>query len=222
LDARPGLDATIYPVQVVLSAERQRQLQKGLWLEYFTVAWNVLEAVVGLTAGFVAGSVALVGFALDSIVEASSGSILVWRLRAESHGGRAVEDVERKAIRLVAWAFFALAAYVGGRSLLDLISGSRPEESLPGIVLAVVSLIVMPVLAWQKNRVARRLDSRALQADSTQTSLCTYLSAFLLLGLLTNAMFGWWWADPVAGLAIAGFAAKEGRELWTAEDLCCR
>jgi divalent metal cation (Fe/Co/Zn/Cd) transporter len=222
LDARPGLDATIYPVQVVLSAERQRQLQKGLWLEYFTVAWNVLEAVVGLTAGFVAGSVALVGFALDSIVEASSGSILVWRLRAESHGGRAVEDVERKAIRLVAWAFFALAAYVGGRSLLDLISGSRPEESLPGIVLALVSLIVMPVLAWQKNRVARRLDSRALQADSTQTSLCTYLSAFLLLGLLTNAMFGWWWADPVAGLAIAGFAAKEGRELWTAEDLCCR
>jgi divalent metal cation (Fe/Co/Zn/Cd) transporter len=208
--------------QLVFAERRQDHLRRGLRLEYFTVAWNVLEAVVGLTAGFVSGSVALVAFALDSIVEASSGGILVWRLSAEANQGRASEEVERKAIRLVAWAFFALATYVGIRSLSDLIRGSRPEESMPGIALAVVSLVVMPVLARQKHKVARRLDSRALQADSTQTSLCTYLSAFLLVGLVVNASLGWWWADPVAGLAIAAFAAKEGLELWTAKDLCCR
>jgi divalent metal cation (Fe/Co/Zn/Cd) transporter len=208
--------------QVTLAPARTRSLRRGLLLEYFTVGWNVLEAVVGLTAGFLAGSVALVGFALDSIVEASSGGILIWRLRSEERGTRTAEEAERRAIRLVAVAFFALAAYVGGRAVFDLATQSRPDESAPGIVLALVSLIVMPVLAWRKRVVARELDSRALQADSTQTTLCTYLSAFLLVGLVTNAAFGWWWADPLAGLAIAGFAAKEGHELWTAEDLCCR
>jgi divalent metal cation (Fe/Co/Zn/Cd) transporter len=203
-------------------ATRSQSLRRGLRLEYFTLTWNLIEAVLGMAAGIAAGSVALVGFALDSLVESSSAGILIWRLRAEDRGGRTAEDVERKAIRLVADAFFALAAYVGVRSLIDLIAGSRPEESPVGIGLAIVSLIVMPVLAWRKNRVARELDSRALQADSTQTSICTYLSAFLLIGLVTNSLFGWWWADPAAGLAIAAFAAKEGRELWTAEDLCCR
>jgi divalent metal cation (Fe/Co/Zn/Cd) transporter len=203
-------------------ATRSVSLRRGLWLEYFTLTWNIIEAVVGMAAGAVAGSVALVGFALDSLVESSSAGVLIWRLRAEDRGGRTAEDVERRAIRLVAVAFFALAAYVGVRSVIDLLVRSRPEESPVGIGLAIVSLIVMPLLAWKKNRVARELDSRALQADSTQTSICTYLSAFLLVGLVTNALFGWWWADPVAGLAIAAFAAKEGRELWTAEDLCCR
>jgi divalent metal cation (Fe/Co/Zn/Cd) transporter len=209
-------------IRLPIAALRSRSLRRGLLLEYFTVGWNLLEAVVGLAAGFIAGSVALVGFALDSIVEASSGSILIWRLRSEERGTRTAEEAERRAIRLVAVAFYALAAYVGGRAIFDLLSRSRPEESLPGIVLAIVSLIVMPVLAWRKRVVARELDSRALQADSTQTTLCTYLSAFLLIGLVTNALLGWWWADPIAGLAIAVFAAKEGQELWTAEDLCCR
>ncbi len=136
--------------------------------------------------------------------------------------GRPAEELERRAIRLVAIAFLALAAYVGSRAVFDLFSGARPEESTVGIVLAIVSLMVMPVLAWRKRVVARELDSRALQADSTQTTLCTYLSAILLFGLVTNALFGWWWADPVAGLGIAAFAAKEGRELWTTKDLCCR
>jgi divalent metal cation (Fe/Co/Zn/Cd) transporter len=210
------------PHQPTFAPARKRSLRRGLLLEYFTVGWNLLEAVVGLAAGFVAGSVALVGFALDSIVEASSGSVLIWRLRSEDRGTRTAEEAERKAIRLVGVAFLALAAYVGGRAILDLVTRSRPDESVPGIVLAIVSLIVMPVLAWRKRRVARELDSRALQADSTQTTICTYLSAFLLVGLVTNAMFGWWWADPLAGFAIAGFAAREGRELWTAQDLCCR
>jgi divalent metal cation (Fe/Co/Zn/Cd) transporter len=209
-------------MQIAVVGERHASLHKGLRLEYFTLTWNTLEAIVGLTAGIAAGSVALVGFALDSIVEASSGGILIWRLRAEAHGGRPAEELERRAIRLVAVAFIALAVYVGTRAAFDLFSGARPGESTVGIVLAVVSLIVMPVLAWRKRVVARQLDSRALQADATQTTLCTYLSAILLFGLVTNALFGWWWADPVAGLGIAAFAAKEGRELSTTKDLCCR
>jgi divalent metal cation (Fe/Co/Zn/Cd) transporter len=209
-------------IQVTTASQRHQTLRKGLWLEYFTVAWNAIEAIVGMAAGVVAGSVALVGFALDSVVEASSGVILVWRLRSEAHGGRTAEEVERRAIRMVAVAFFALGAYVGVRSVMDLIVRAEPEESVPGIVLAIVSMIVMPLLAWRKRVVARDLDSRALQADSTQTSICTYLSAFLLIGLVTNVLFGWWWADPIAGVAIAAFAAKEGVELWRADDLCCR
>jgi divalent metal cation (Fe/Co/Zn/Cd) transporter len=202
--------------------DRQRSLHRGLVLEYFTIMWNILEAAVGLIFGIIAGSVALVGFALDSVVEASSGTILLWRLRAEARGDRPAEDLERRAIRLVAVAFLALSSYVGIRSAFDLFSGSRPDESPVGIGLAIVSLIVMPVLAHRKNVVARELNSRAMQADSTQTTLCTYLSAILLFGLVTNALFGWWWADPVAGLGIAAFAAKEGLELWKTKDLCCR
>jgi divalent metal cation (Fe/Co/Zn/Cd) transporter len=203
-------------------APRGRDLDRGLRLEYFSFIWNVLEAIVGMAAGIAAGSVALVGFALDSVVESSSAAILLWRLRSERHGGRPPDEVERRAVRLVAVAFLALALYVGIKSSADLITGARPDESLPGIVLAAVSLVVMPLVAWRKRVVARALDSRSLQADSTQTLLCTYLSAFLLAGLLANALFGWWWADPAAGLFIAGFAAKEGRELWMAEDICCR
>jgi divalent metal cation (Fe/Co/Zn/Cd) transporter len=201
---------------------RSASLQRGLWLEYFTLGWNLIEAVVGMVAGVIAGSVALTGFALDSVVESFSAGILIWRLRAEGSGTRAAEDVERRAIRLVAAAFVALAVYVGARSAVVLFIGSRPEESVAGIGLAIMSLVVMPVLAWRKKRVARELDSRALQADSTQTSICTYLSVFLLAGLVANALVGWWWADALAGLGIATFAAKEGLELWRAEDLCCR
>lgn len=199
---------------------REGLLRRGLRLEYFTIGWNVLEAVVGLTAGILAGSVALVGFALDSLVETSSGGILIWRLRSE-RGGRGSEELERRAVRGVAVAFFALAAYVGVQAVVDLVRGAQPDPSVPGIVLAVVSLVVMPVLAWRKRVVARALDSRSLQADSTQTTLCVLLSGALLLGLAANAALGWWWADPAAGLFIAAVAAREGRELWTTEDVCC-
>jgi divalent metal cation (Fe/Co/Zn/Cd) transporter len=207
---------------VGLPINRRKSLRRGLHLEYFTISWNAIEALVGMAAGLAAGSVALVGFALDSVVEASSGGILLWRLHAEANEGRPAEEVERRSIKLVAIAFLVLAAYVGGRAIFDLWSQDRPEESPVGIGLATVSLIVMPILANRKNVVARELDSRALQADSTQTTLCTYLSAILLCGLMTNALFGWWWADPVAGLGIAAFAAREGHELWTTKDLCCR
>lgn len=204
------------------ASQRRLALHRGLRLEYFTLAWNAIEAVVGMAAGIAAGSVALVGFALDSIVEASSGAVLVWRLNAEAHGGRRAEDLERRAIRLVAVAFLALATYVGGRAVFDLLSQAKPEESPVGVGLAIVSLIVMPVLAHRKRAVAKELDSGALQADSSQTMFCTYLSAILLFGLVANALFGWWWADPIAGLGIAAFAAKEGHELWTTDELCCR
>jgi len=137
-------------MQIGIASDRHESLHLGLRLEYFTISWNAIEAVVGLAAGIAAGSVALVGFALDSIVEASSGGILLWRFHAEVHGERAAEDLERRAIRLVAIAFLSLAAYVGGRAALDLFSGARPKESPVGIGLAVVSLIVMPILARRK------------------------------------------------------------------------
>jgi divalent metal cation (Fe/Co/Zn/Cd) transporter len=200
---------------------RGRALRKGFRLEIFSISWNVIETVVGMAAGLAAGSVALVGFALDSVVEASSATILLWRLRSETTGRRTAEEAERRAIRLVALAFFALGAYVGIRAVYDLVSGARPEESLVGVVLAIVSLVVMPVLAWRKRVLAKTLNSRAMRADSKQTTLCTYLSAFLLVGLAANSLFGWWWADPLAAMAIALVAVKEGWELWNDEDLCC-
>jgi len=208
------------PPQSPKDLERRQSLSKALPLEYFTLTWNVIEAVVGFAAGVAAGSVALVGFALDSVVESSSAGVLIWRLKAEQRGAHA-EEVERRAVRLVALAFFALAAYVGVRAVLDLVTGARPEESPVGVGLAIVSLIVMPPLARLKRRAASGLDSRSLQADSKQTSLCAYLSAVLLVGLLANALLGWWWADPIAGLVIAAVAFNEGRELWRTDDFCC-
>lgn len=205
----------------VVVDERASQLRTGRRLETFTIAWNLIEAVVGFVAGVLSGSVALVGFALDSIVESSSGGVLLWRLRAEARGTRTSEEAERRAVRGVALAFFALTLYVGVRSVIDLLSRSRPETSILGMALTIVSLIVMPILAARKRRAAAALDSRALQADSKQTSFCVYLSAIVLTGLLLNAVLGWWWADPVAALAVAVLAAREGYELWTTEDFCC-
>lgn len=202
---------------------RQRRvlLDRGLRIEYVSLFWNLLETAVGLVAGLIAGSVALIGFALDSVVESASAGILVWRLRKEGRGAWTRELIERRAIRLVAAAFGALAAYVGARSIFDLWTQHRPEESPVGIGLAIVSLIVMPWLVRKKRQMARALDSKALGADASQTSLCTYMSAFLLVGLGANAGLGWWWADPAAGLVIAFLAAREGHKLWTTEEFCC-
>lgn len=201
--------------------DRRGLLNQGLRLEYFTVLWNSLESVVGIAIGLSAGSIALVGFALQSVVESSSGLVLLRRLQHEKSGKRTSEEAEKRAVKSVAMAFFALAAYVGGQSIYDLITRSRPDVSIPGMVLTAISLVVMPILAARKRNVARGLDSRSLQADSTQTTLCMYLSAAILLGLILNASIGWWWADPLAALAIAAVAAKEGRELWRTEDFCC-
>jgi divalent metal cation (Fe/Co/Zn/Cd) transporter len=198
---------------------RAASIQRGLSLEYFTVAWNLLEAAVALVSGAVAGSIALIGFGMDSLIEVSSGGVLLWRLRAD-HDAERRETVERKALKLVGWSLLLLAAYVAGDSLVSLVKREAPERSLPGIALAIASLIAMPLLARAKRRVASELRSSALQADSRQTDICAYLSAILLLGLLLNAAFGWWWADPAAGLVMTPLIAYEGIEALRGKTCC--
>jgi divalent metal cation (Fe/Co/Zn/Cd) transporter len=175
------------------------------------VAWNTLEALVALVAGGLASSIALEGFGLDSVIETLSGFTLLWRFRRFRLAGEE-HHAELRAAQVVGVTFFALAAYVGYEAGADLWFRRAPQFSLPGIILAAVSLVVMPVLALAKRRVARTLQSRALAADSVQTFLCSYLSAALLLGLALNGWLGWWWADPLAALAMAAFMVHEGFE----------
>jgi len=188
---------------------RSQHLQRGILLEYLTIGWNVIEGMVAVASGAISGSIALVGFGIDSFIEVSSGSVLLWRLRSE-HRGASGEDAERRALKLVGASFLLLAAYVSVDAIRTLIQREQPERSLVGIVVAVLSLLVMPVLARQKRKAAAHLGSAALRADSRQTSLCAYLSVILLGGLLLNALFGWWWADPVAALAMVPIVGKEG------------
>lgn len=176
------------------------------------MGWNTLEAAVALAAGIVAGSIALVGFGLDSAIEVFSASVVIWQMRG------AAEERERRALRLIGFTFFALAAYVGFESLRDLITQSRPETSIPGVLISAAALIVMPTLAWAKRRTGTALGSRTILADAAETLFCAWLAAATLAGLLLNSTFGWWWADPVAGLVIAAFAIKEGREALEGED----
>ena len=193
---------------------RTLDLRRGLWLEYFTVGWNSLEAVVAIGAGLLAGSIALVGFGLDSIIEVVSGGVLLWRLRAELTGAdsEASQRAERRALFTVGISFFMLGAYILYESSKKLWLQERPQESLVGLLLAFLSLVVMPALALTKYRVAKRLGSRALAADATETAICSYLSLTLVLGLGLNAWLGWWWADHVAALAMLPFIIHEGRE----------
>lgn len=187
-------------------ATRADYLQRGRWLEYLTLAWNSLEAVVAVASGILAGSTALVGFGIDSIIESLSGAVLLWRLNEPEEG----QDREALALRLVGLSFLALAAWVGWEALESLLAAEAPAESWVGIVLASLSLVVMPILARAKRKVAAGLGSSALHADSRQTDLCAYLSAILLAGLGLNALFGWWWADPVAALAMVPIIGREG------------
>jgi divalent metal cation (Fe/Co/Zn/Cd) transporter len=188
---------------------RTAALQRGIRLEYVTVAWNLLEGLVSIFAGAIAGSVALVGFGVDSWIETSSGAVLLWRLHAERSGGHAA-SLEKKAVRLVGASFLLLAAYVAWEASASLLKRQAPERSIVGITIATLSLIVMPLLAKAKRRTAEALSSAALQADSRQTSLCAYLSVILLGGLLLNALAGWWWADPIAGLVMVPIITQEG------------
>ncbi|GAA1436170.1 cation transporter [Mycobacterium cookii] len=195
--------------------ERRRLGRRAQLLAAASVSYNLVEAVIAVTAGLVAGSVALVGFGLDSLVEVSSGLVILWQFRHPLPESR-----ERTALRLMAVSFFALAAYVGVESVRALVSGHSPDASPVGIALAAASLVVMPFLSWAQRRTGRALGSHAVVADSTQTLLCTYLSAVLLVGLVLNATLGWSWADPLAGLVIAYVAAREGLEAWRGEDCC--
>jgi divalent metal cation (Fe/Co/Zn/Cd) transporter len=196
-------------------ARRARLGRRAQLLAGASVTYNVVEGVIAISAGIAAGSVALVGFGLDSVVEVSSGLIILWQFRH-----RMPETRERQALRLMAFSFFALAAYVALESLRSLIGGAEPDSSAVGIVLASASLVIMPFLSWGQRRTGRALGSDAVVADSTQTLLCTYLSAVLLAGLVLNATLGWSWADPLAGLVIAAVAAKEGRDAWRGEGCC--
>lgn len=197
---------------------RREQVRRGRWLEYLTVGWNSLEGIIAVGAGFVAGSIALVGFGLDSVVEVASGVALLWRLHQDAPERR--ERAEQVALRIVGVSFLALAAYVAFDAVKSLITREPPEASYVGIALAALSLVVMPLLAGAKRRVAAQLDSRALHADSRQTDICAYLSAILLGGLMLNALFGWWWADPVAALVMTPIIAKEGVEALRGETCC--
>jgi divalent metal cation (Fe/Co/Zn/Cd) transporter len=190
----------------VAGPETASLTRAGRRLEYFTLGWNLTEAAVAIGAGFLAGSIALIGFGADSLIESLSGGILLWRL----YGSEAGERRERLALKLVGVSFLVLAGYVAVDASASLVSRERPNASVIGIVLSVVSLVVMPLLASAKRRVAARLRSRALRADSRQTEFCAYLSAILLGGLLLNALFGWWWSDPVAAVVMVPFIAKEG------------
>jgi len=200
--------------------ERARDVRRGVWLEYATVGWNLAEAAVSVAAGVAAGSVALVGFGADSLVEVSSGAVLLWRLRAEARDAGRRERVERRALRLVGVCFLALAAYVAFEAIASLARHEAPEASAVGICVAALSLVVMPLLARAKRRVAARLGSRALASDSRQTDLCAYLSAILLGGLALNALLGWWWADPAAALLMTPLIVREGFEALRGETCC--
>jgi divalent metal cation (Fe/Co/Zn/Cd) transporter len=200
---------------ILTPQDRKRLGRRAKVLAGASVTYNVIEAVVAITAGLVAGSVALVGFGLDSIVEVSSGLVIIWQF---SH--RLPETRERQALRLMAFAFFGLSAYVAIESVRALLGNADPAPSPVGIALAAASLVIMPFLSWAQRRTGKALDSNAVVADSTQTLLCTYLSAVLLVGLALNATLGWTWADPIAGLIIAAVAAKEGLEAWRGEGCC--
>jgi divalent metal cation (Fe/Co/Zn/Cd) transporter len=203
--------------------ERRVLLRRALVLAWFTVGWNVIEGIVAIVAAVVARSQALLGFGLDSGVESLSATVVLWRLYAERRDPHRAEAVEQRALRLIGITFLVLAAFVTVESVRALIGQHEPDASMVGIVLTSVSIVVMQWLARTKRVVGIAMGSKAVQADSAQTSACVYLSVVVLGGLLLNATFGWWWADPVAGLGVVVFLVSEGREALTAEhaDDCC-
>lgn len=190
-------------------------VRRGLQLEYLTLGYNVLEAIVAIASGAVAGSLALLSFGIDSVLEVSSGLVMIWRL------GKCASVAERRAQQAIAVSFFALAAWVGGGSAMRLWEREGPETSVVGMVLAALSMVIMPALARAKRRVGLEMGSAAMVADSRQTSLCAYLSVILLAGLGLQAAFGWWWADAAAGLAMTPIIVKEGLDAWQGRGCGC-
>lgn len=197
---------------------RASHVRRGRLLEYLTIGWNSLEGLIAIASGLYAGSIALVGFGVDSVIEVSSGAAVLWRLHLDSPEQR--ERAEQVALKLVGVSFLALAAYVAFDAVKSLYYREVPEASYVGIALAAISLAVMPLLARAKRRVAAEINSRALRADSRQTDICAYLSAILLGGLLLNALLGWWWADPVAALVMVPIIVKEGVGALRGETCC--
>lgn len=204
---------------IATAVERARLGSTGRRLQYLTIAWNLAECVIALVAGFLAGSIALVGFGFDSAIEVTSSLAALWRLsRDDDRDAR--EHAERQALRLIGACFLLLAAYVLYEAILALVRRQAPEVTFTGIVLAALSLVVMPFLARAKRRVASRLGSGALEAETRQTEVCAYLSAILLGGLTLNAGLGWWWADPVSAIGMAPLIAREGWEAIRGRTCC--
>jgi divalent metal cation (Fe/Co/Zn/Cd) transporter len=199
--------------------DRYSLARRGKRLEYFTIAWNCLEGLIGIGAGLLAGSISLVGFGMDSFIEVTSGAALLWRMSHEEDPERR-ERAEKLALRIVGLCFLGLAIYVSVEAVSTLWHRAAPERSIPGIVLAIASLIVMPFLARAKRRVASRLGSAAMSGDAKQTEFCAYLSAILLGGLLLNAVFGLWWADPAAALVMVPVIGKEGVDALRGKSCC--
>ncbi len=204
------------------ATDRPGLLARAVRLEYLTVGWNLVEGAVAIIAGLAAGSVALMGFGIDSFVESASGSVLVWRLLAEQHAGEddeeRIEHVERRAQRLVGASLALLAVYIAWDSITSIVAGERAQPSPVGMGLAAVAIVVMWWLARQKRRVGIALGSKAMTADAFQTDACFWLSLFVLVGIGANALFGWWWADPLAALGMTVFIAREAIEAWRGED----
>jgi hypothetical protein len=215
--------ATVALVPPPVRGDRADAVRRARWLNAATIGWNGVEGVVAVAAGLAAGSASLVGFGFDSAIEVSAALVLTWRLHQERAGG-CMQENDARATRAIAVSFGVLGLYVGIESARDLLGGTRPEVSTVGIVMAALSLALMPVLARAKRSLAPALGSAAAVADAQQTNLCALLSAFLLVGLGANALFGWWWADPLAGLGIAALAFVEAHRTWNAdslEDTCC-
>jgi divalent metal cation (Fe/Co/Zn/Cd) transporter len=220
LSRRSGLEEPVSEQIVTIGrSNRATLVRRGRRLEYFTIAYNSLEGIVAILLGLLAGSIALVGFGFDSAIEVTSGAALLWRLGIDFDEARR-ERAEATALRVVGWCFLALAAYVAYDAVASLVRREAPEESIPGIVLAAASLVIMPLLARAKRRVAAEIKSGALTADARQTELCTYLSAILLGGLALNALAGWWWADPVAALVMVPIIVKEGVDALRGKSCC--
>lgn len=207
-------------VALPLPADRQRFARRGWWLQWITIAWNSVEFVVAGAAGMLTGSVALVGFGFDSAIEVVSSIGALWRLNNDADE-EARERAERRTLRVIGACFLLLAAYVVSDAIDTLIGRRAPSHSTVGMVLAALSLAVMPLLARLKRRIASTLESGALEAETRQTEVCAYLSAILLVGLVLNSWLGWWWADPVAGLAMTPLIAKEGWEAIRGRTGCC-
>jgi divalent metal cation (Fe/Co/Zn/Cd) transporter len=204
---------------VELALDRHVFVQRGKRLEYFTIAWNSIEGIVAVVAGMLAGSISLVGFGVDSFIEVTSGAALLWRMSVDAEEHRR-ERIERITLSIVGICFLFLAVYVGYEAASNLIHKEAPEHSLPGIILACVSLVVMPLLSRAKRRVGAHLKSAAMKADAKQTEFCTYLSAILLGGLVLNMVSDLWWADPVAALIMVPIIAKEGVDGLRAKTCC--
>jgi len=194
---------------VEVTLDRQTVAKRGIRLSYFTIAWNSLEGLIAVVAGTVAGSISLVGFGIDSFIEVISGATLLWRMTVDADV-QSRERNERLSLRIVGICFFSLAVYVAYESCSDFIGRKAPGRSIVGIILACISLVVMPILSRAKKKVGYELRSAAMNADARQADFCVYLSAILLSGLLLNATLGWWWADPAAALIMVPIIAKEG------------